>query len=135
MFAAHRQAGWTPDKLLTWVGPEPKFKAAPQAKETNVYLQYIVSHYDKLPETMVFIHAHRFAAQRTVVYGLSCGDAGVEPVRMLLPRHSWHMRDVVNIIKRLRWGQIGYANLRHRGYTVRQPPLQRIMYTTKFSSG
>jgi Protein of unknown function (DUF3431) len=55
------QAGWTPDKLLTWVGPEPKFKAAPQAKETNVYLQYIVSHYDKLPETMVFIHAHRWA--------------------------------------------------------------------------
>ena len=60
------QAGWTPDKLLTWVGPEPRFKAAPQAKETNVYLQYIVSHYDKLPETMVFIHAHRCTC-RTVM--------------------------------------------------------------------
>jgi hypothetical protein len=57
--STNEQAGWTPDKLLTWVGPEPKFKAAPQAKETNVYLQYIVSHYDRLPETMVFIHAHR----------------------------------------------------------------------------
>ncbi len=53
------QAGWTPDKLLSWVGPEPTFKAAPQAKETNVYLQYIVSHYDRLPDTIVFIHAHR----------------------------------------------------------------------------
>jgi hypothetical protein len=38
---------------------------------------------------------------------------------MLRCRHSWHMQDVVKIIKRLRWGQIGYANLRHRGYTVR----------------
>ncbi len=54
-----KQAGWTPDKLASWVGPEPAFKAAPQAKETNVYLQYIVSHYDRLPETIVFIHAHR----------------------------------------------------------------------------
>ena len=38
---------------------------------------------------------------------------------ILLCRHSWHMQDVVKIIKRLRWGQIGYANLRYRGYTVR----------------
>lgn len=53
------QAGWTPDKTLSWVGPVPEHKAAPQAKETNVYLQYIVDHYEQLPDTIVFMHAHR----------------------------------------------------------------------------
>lgn len=38
---------------------EPTFKAAPQAKETNMYLQYIDDHYDKLPNSIAFIHAHR----------------------------------------------------------------------------
>jgi Protein of unknown function (DUF3431) len=96
-----------------------------------VYLQYIVSHYDKLPETMVFIHAHRWARTANLCASDHRGNM-YEPARlgfrlyteglcMLLCRHSWHMQDVVKIIKRLRWGQIGYANLRHRGYTVRSP--------------
>ena len=54
-----QQAGWTEDQLLSWVGPQPQHTAAPQAKETNVYLQYIIDHYEQLPETTVFMHAHR----------------------------------------------------------------------------
>ncbi|KAJ6107119.1 hypothetical protein N7523_008442 [Penicillium sp. IBT 18751x] len=30
-----------------------------KGKESNAYLQYIIDHYDKLPNYMVFIHAHR----------------------------------------------------------------------------
>ena len=55
-----QQAGWTEDQLLPWVGPQPQHTAAPQAKETNVYLQYIIDHYEQLPETTVFMHAHRW---------------------------------------------------------------------------
>ena len=29
------------------------------------------------------------------------------------------MSDVVPILKRLRWGEIGYANLRYKGFEVR----------------
>lgn len=54
-----QQAGWTENQLLSWVGPQPQHTAAPQAKETNVYLQYIIDHYEQLPETTVFMHAHR----------------------------------------------------------------------------
>jgi Protein of unknown function (DUF3431) len=57
--SACAQAGWTEDKLLSWVGPQPEHTAAPQAKETNVYLQYIIDHYEQLPDTVVFMHAHR----------------------------------------------------------------------------
>lgn len=83
------QAGWTEEKRAKWVGPLPQHKAAPHAKETNVYLQYIVDNYDRLPETVVFMHAHR---------------------------HGWHMKDKVPLLQRLRWGQIGFANLRHQGF-------------------
>jgi hypothetical protein len=30
-----------------------------KGKESNVYLQYIIDHYDRLPNYMVFLHAHR----------------------------------------------------------------------------
>lgn len=53
------QGGWRPENALLDRGIEPAFKAAPQAKETNVYLQYIVDHYDRLPKSIAFIHAHR----------------------------------------------------------------------------
>jgi hypothetical protein len=32
-----------------------------KGKESNIYLQYIIDHYHKLPEYMVFLHAHRWA--------------------------------------------------------------------------
>ena len=32
-----------------------------KGKESNVYLQYIVDNYDKLPQYMVFLHAHRYS--------------------------------------------------------------------------
>lgn len=32
-----------------------------KGKESNIYLQYIIDHYHKLPEYMVFLHAHRNA--------------------------------------------------------------------------
>lgn len=56
-----QQAGWTEAKRSKWAGPLPQHMAAPHAKETNVYLQYIVDHYDSLPGTVVFMHAHRCA--------------------------------------------------------------------------
>jgi Protein of unknown function (DUF3431) len=57
------QGGWRPENALLDRGIEPAFKAAPQAKETNVYLQYIVDHYDRLPKSIAFIHAHRCACR------------------------------------------------------------------------
>ncbi|KAJ5626522.1 hypothetical protein N7528_003949 [Penicillium herquei] len=33
-----------------------------KGKESNIYLQYIIDHYDKLPDYMVFLHAHRTSA-------------------------------------------------------------------------
>jgi Protein of unknown function (DUF3431) len=65
------QGGWRPENALLDRGIEPTFKAAPQAKETNVYLQYIVDHYDRLPKSIAFIHAHRCQFKMTI-----CTNAG-----------------------------------------------------------
>ena len=46
------------------------------------YLQFIIDYYDRLPQTMVFMHGQRDA---------------------------WHLRDHVPILQRLRWGQVGTA--------------------------
>jgi hypothetical protein len=35
-----------------------------------------------------------------------------------LRRKSWHMHDKVQLLQRLRWGEVGFANLRHKGYEV-----------------
>jgi hypothetical protein len=40
-------------------------------------------------------------------------------VLCILPcRKSWHMHDKVQLLQRLRWGELGFANLRHKGYEV-----------------
>lgn len=36
-------------------------------------------------------------------------------------RHGWHMKDKVPLLQRLRWGQVGFANLRHQGFKVQSP--------------
>lgn len=51
------------------------------------YVQWIVSHYDRMPATVVFIHDHRNSIQR---------------------RH---------LLKHLKWDAAAFANLRHRGYS------------------
>jgi hypothetical protein len=37
----------------------PLHTARNKGHEANVYLQYIIDNYDRLPSTMVFLHAHR----------------------------------------------------------------------------
>ena len=52
----------------------------------QAYIQYIVDNYDRLPASIVFMHAHRSA---------------------------WHRGDALKILPRLRWGAVPFANLRY----------------------
>ena len=58
----------------------------------QVYIQYIVEHYDRLPASVVFMHAHHSA---------------------------WHRGDAVGLLQRLRWGAVPFANLRYEVQPVR----------------
>ena len=58
--------------------------------ETAVYLQFIVEHYDNLPDATAFIHAHQVAP---------------------------HMPDKLDILNKLRWDAFEYANLRYTNVT------------------
>lgn len=43
--------------------PDAEFHVqANKGKESNAYLQYIMDHYDNLPDYMVFLHAHRISS-------------------------------------------------------------------------
>ncbi|KAJ5134929.1 hypothetical protein N7526_006294 [Penicillium atrosanguineum] len=58
---------WLEEELPEWqhavyVVDDPDAEYAVKenkGKESNVYLQYIIDHYDELPNYMVFLHAHR----------------------------------------------------------------------------
>ncbi|KAE8334824.1 hypothetical protein BDV24DRAFT_169818 [Aspergillus arachidicola] len=58
---------WVVNDLADWQhaiyavdDPEALLRVAKnKGKEANVYLQYIIDHYDELPQTMVFLHSHR----------------------------------------------------------------------------
>ncbi|KAJ5673302.1 hypothetical protein N7507_002429 [Penicillium longicatenatum] len=60
---------WLEEELPEWPNavyvvddPESEYHVAEnKGKESNVYLTYIMDHYDNLPEYMVFLHAHRYA--------------------------------------------------------------------------
>ncbi|KAJ4303740.1 hypothetical protein N0V90_002641 [Kalmusia sp. IMI 367209] len=64
-----------------------------KGREAMVYLSYMIDHYDDLPDTVVFMHAHR---------------------------HAWHnnnlvMQDALGMLKRLnhdRVARLGYMNVR-----------------------
>ncbi|MCJ1241639.1 hypothetical protein MMC14_009645 [Varicellaria rhodocarpa] len=58
--------------------------------ETAAYLQYIVEHYDDLPDVVAFVHGHQDAP---------------------------HMPDKLVLLKNLRWTAFGYANLRYTNVT------------------
>ncbi|KAF2477900.1 uncharacterized protein BDR25DRAFT_275425 [Lindgomyces ingoldianus] len=64
-----------------------------KGREAMVYLTYIIDHYDDLPDTVLFMHAHRHAWHNNMIMGL----------------------DSVQIIKRLnhdRVARLGYMNVR-----------------------
>ncbi|ORY07280.1 hypothetical protein BCR34DRAFT_489523 [Clohesyomyces aquaticus] len=64
-----------------------------KGREAMVYLTYIIDHYDDLPDTVLFMHAHRYAWHNNMVMGL----------------------DAVQMIKRLnhdRVARLGYMNVR-----------------------
>ncbi|KAJ5535992.1 hypothetical protein N7513_009178 [Penicillium frequentans] len=60
---------WLEEELPEWPNavyvidePESEYHVAEnKGKESNVYLTYIIDHYDNLPQYMVFLHAHRWA--------------------------------------------------------------------------
>lgn len=58
--------------------------------ETAVYLQYIVEEYNNLPDHAAFVHAHQVAK---------------------------HMPDKLDILQKLRWDALPYANLRYVNIT------------------
>ena len=47
-------------------------------------------------------------------YTASVISKRAESSHLLCNRHSWHMEDHVAVLRRLRWGQVPYANLRYR---------------------
>ncbi|KAF2012281.1 hypothetical protein BU24DRAFT_426143 [Aaosphaeria arxii CBS 175.79] len=64
-----------------------------KGREAMVYLTYIIDHYDKLPDTVLFMHAHRFAWHNNILQG----------------------QDSVRMIKSLnheRIARLGYMNVR-----------------------
>lgn len=56
-----------------------------KGNEAMTYLSYIIDHYDLLPQKIAFIHPHA---------------------------SSWHTPDTVDVLTRLRWDELEYANLR-----------------------
>ncbi|KAF2195458.1 hypothetical protein K469DRAFT_744035 [Zopfia rhizophila CBS 207.26] len=64
-----------------------------KGREAMVYLTYLIDHYDNLPDTVLFMHAHRHAWHNNMLLGL----------------------DTVQIVKRLnhdRVARLGYMNVR-----------------------
>lgn len=57
-----------------------------KGNEATPYLQYIIDNYNNLPKSVVFSHGHK---------------------------RAWHLEDKVRILRTLRWGELGFANLRH----------------------
>ncbi|KAJ5795328.1 hypothetical protein N7457_001927 [Penicillium paradoxum] len=66
---SYENTDWLEDGLPEWQhavytvdNPEaPLSVERNKGKESNAYLQYILDNYDKLPEYMVFLHAHQFS--------------------------------------------------------------------------
>ncbi|KAF2848214.1 hypothetical protein T440DRAFT_481058 [Plenodomus tracheiphilus IPT5] len=44
-----------------------------KGREAMVYLTYIIDHYDDLPDTTIFMHAHRHAWHNNILLGLDAG--------------------------------------------------------------
>lgn len=44
-----------------------------KGREAMVYLSYIIDHYDDLPDTTIFMHAHRHAWHNNMLLGLDAG--------------------------------------------------------------
>jgi hypothetical protein len=67
-----------------------------KAQEATCYLRYIIDYYEKLPEIVVFLHAHR---------------------------HAWHQQDPDDVVKGLRtlqWGKYEYMPLQTKHMTNTQ---------------
>ncbi|CAL8463939.1 g3474 [Coccomyxa elongata] len=58
-----------------------------KGNEAMAYLQFIIDYWGRLPASIAFIHGHR---------------------------GTWHVEDHVPVLRRLRWGEVPYANLRYR---------------------
>ncbi|KAJ9490452.1 hypothetical protein VN97_g2803 [Penicillium thymicola] len=66
---SYEDTSWLEDELPEWQhavylvdDPEASLQLEQnKGKESNAYLQYILDNYDKLPEYMVFLHAHQYS--------------------------------------------------------------------------
>ncbi|CAI7571756.1 unnamed protein product [Penicillium viridicatum] len=66
---SYEDTTWLEDELPEWQhavylvdDPEASLQVEQnKGKESNAYLQYILDNYDKLPEYMVFLHAHQYS--------------------------------------------------------------------------
>ncbi|KAJ5873124.1 hypothetical protein N7455_003667 [Penicillium solitum] len=66
---SYENTNWLEDELPEWQhavylvdDPEASLQVEQnKGKESNIYLQYILDNYDKLPEYMVFLHAHQYS--------------------------------------------------------------------------
>ncbi|CAI7642889.1 unnamed protein product [Penicillium bialowiezense] len=67
---SYEDTNWLEDELPEWqhavyTVDDPQARLTVEqnkGKESNIYLQYILDNYDKLPEYMVFLHAHQYSS-------------------------------------------------------------------------
>ncbi|KAG2392682.1 hypothetical protein C9374_011407 [Naegleria lovaniensis] len=76
-------------------------------QEASAFLRYIIDHYDKLPNYMAFVHAHR---------------------------SSWHIKDIVPILKHLYWGKYEYVSLNPDKFTYHSAGNQNYDRVKKYWS-
>ena len=63
--------------------------------EAPLYLRFILDNYYKLPKYTAFLHGHR---------------------------SSWHMPDIVPLLRKLDWGKLGYMPLNIERFATIEPP-------------
>lgn len=85
----HRQY-CPPGQEDDWPQQCPHYAAGHVGREASAYLQFIHDHYDNLPSSMLFLHGHE---------------------------KGWHRGSAAGLIRKLKWGALPFANLRHWGYT------------------
>ena len=82
-----------------------------KGNEAMPYLQYIVDHYEDLPDISVFSHGAMCVPATAECRKIGCQTLAHS--QLYVCRSSWHLVDKVRIIRSLQWGRHGFANLRH----------------------
>ncbi len=64
--AESRRASHRAGQELAWPADCPAYAFDTQGREASAYLQFIVDHWEALPATMLFLHAHECVSLRSI---------------------------------------------------------------------